>query len=340
MKKRYSLILTLFAFVFLFQACSTDVDLYADYKDITIVYGLLDPNLDTNYIKINKAFLGDANVISQIADSCNYPGKLDVRLIEYRANGNSTNYEKTREFALDTITVHNKDLGAFYAPDQLVYFTNYKIHANNDFYKYRYDLRIDRGDTLITSSTFVVGGKNFSMSPNTIDYSSTVDQGTLKWNECPNTAIFELDVYFHYTEVGPSNDSVEHVVHIWSYKEVESNIPKKNGIYNVSFPHSNFFTNIGLDVANSSQDLNIQRIFFEPSIEVVISAGGDELNNYIMVNGANNSIVQNIPEYSNIIGGYGVFSSRTQFVHRARLSTMTVLEFTQQHPEWNFRQGQ
>lgn len=33
-------------------SCSTDVDLYNDYKDIPVVYGLIDAQADTNYIKI------------------------------------------------------------------------------------------------------------------------------------------------------------------------------------------------------------------------------------------------------------------------------------------------
>ena len=83
--------------VFLFGSCSTDVDLYADFKDITIVYGLLDINKDTNYVKINRAFLGygDANEIAMIPDSSNYPGKLDAKIIEYRSSASGNNYEKT-----------------------------------------------------------------------------------------------------------------------------------------------------------------------------------------------------------------------------------------------------
>lgn len=40
----------------LLNACSTDVDLYADYKDVPVIYGLLDATADTNYIKITRVF--------------------------------------------------------------------------------------------------------------------------------------------------------------------------------------------------------------------------------------------------------------------------------------------
>ncbi len=126
MKKNCFLFLSLLTLVMLLNACSTDVDLYADYKNITVVYGLLDSDKDTNYVKINKAFLGPGNAleIAMIEDSCNYPYKLDAKIVEYRATAGGNNFQKTRELVLDTMTIHNKDTeGFFYAPDQLVYYT-------------------------------------------------------------------------------------------------------------------------------------------------------------------------------------------------------------------------
>ena len=74
-----------------FASCSTDVDLYADYKDVAIIYGLLDYQADTNYIKITRAFCGtnddpiNAHEVALIADSSNYPGKLEARIIELKS---------------------------------------------------------------------------------------------------------------------------------------------------------------------------------------------------------------------------------------------------------------
>ena len=38
----------------LFQACSTDVDMLAEPKEITAIYGILDYKQDTNFVKINN----------------------------------------------------------------------------------------------------------------------------------------------------------------------------------------------------------------------------------------------------------------------------------------------
>ena len=56
--KKLFLSLSVLACLAFFNACSTKVDLYADYKDIPIIYGLLDATIDTNYVKIVRAFSG------------------------------------------------------------------------------------------------------------------------------------------------------------------------------------------------------------------------------------------------------------------------------------------
>ena len=52
--KKYCLfaILTLF-----FASCRTDVDLYIENDDTTIVYTILDTNADTNFFKVSKSSL-------------------------------------------------------------------------------------------------------------------------------------------------------------------------------------------------------------------------------------------------------------------------------------------
>ena len=340
MKKIYAVLITLFALAAGFHACSTDVDIYADYKDITIIYGLIDPNLDTNYIKINRAFLGpgDANEIAMISDSSNYPRKLDSKIIVSRASLTSNHFEKIREYALDTSTIHDKQLGTFYGPDQLVYYTTGRIFTNDERYKYQYELQVDRGDTLINAFTGVVGGKNVYMVPGLLNFSSHSELGKLKWTECPNATLYDILIRFHYAEIGPTIDTIWHVVDCYSRTAVESTLPLEHGMYVMNYPCSSLFNSLAMEMGDDTLKLNVERIFMEPSIEVVLSAGGDELNNYIMVNGSNSSIVQNIPEYTNINGGYGVFSSRTQFYHQARLSSQTVVEL-QSRTNWNFRQA-
>ncbi len=92
MMKKLFLSFSLLAALIGFNACSTDVELYADYKDIPVIYGLLNATEDTNFVRINRAFSGsnenpiNANQVALIADSCNYPGKLKAYIVEYKSN--------------------------------------------------------------------------------------------------------------------------------------------------------------------------------------------------------------------------------------------------------------
>ena len=337
MKRFFVFFLSLFFLGSLFHACSTDVDLFADYKDITVVYGLLDSQKDTNYIKINKAFLGpgDAFDIALIDDSCNYPGKLDAKIIEYKASAGGNNYQQTRVLPLDTITVHNKNLGIFYAPDQKVYYTKEKLNSNTNSHKYRYELQIDRGDTILKATTEMVGGYGFVVFLSQLDFTS--ENGSIKWQACPNAAVYEVLIDFYFTEVGPSNDSVQRCM-TWSLGTFpESSLNLDQNSYTIKYNASMFFPTLATFLGSDTTK-NVERLVFEPSLRLSIAAGGDELYNFISVNGPSNSIVQNIPEYTNVSGGYGVFSSRSLLEKRVKLSSRTFLEL-QKRENWHFRQA-
>lgn len=340
MKRIILSLFSFFTFLVVFNACSTDVDLYADYKDITVVYGLLDSDADTNFIKINKAFLGPGNAleIAMIADSCNYPGKLDAKLIEYRANASGTNYQKTTEIPLDTITIHNKEQGIFYAPEQKVYYTTHRIKNNTSQYKYRYELIIDRGDTIISSITDMVGGGLFTIPQSVINLSAYASNGTLSWYACPNASIYEVVVKFYFTEVR-GQDSVQRCLNWPMGSHPESQLVYEDGEYSIQYKPSMFFYNLAVMLGTDTLNNNVERLLFEPSIEVSVAAGGTELYNFITVNGPSNSIVQTIPEYTNIKGGYGVFSSRTMCKKRMRFTSSSLINLTS-HQNWHFRQAQ
>ena len=103
-------------------SCSKDFKLFDDYKDITIVYGLVNIDDSISYLRIEKAFLtyGDMYESALIADSNLFPYKLDVKL----ETGNS-------EIIFDTMTIFNKKGGIFYAPKMQVYYANTKNKFND-----------------------------------------------------------------------------------------------------------------------------------------------------------------------------------------------------------------
>ena len=160
---------------------------------------------DTNYVKITRAFCGtndnpiNANEAALIYDSCNYLEKLDVKLIEMKStNGNL--YEPTgRVLILDTLTLHNKNEGVFYAPDQIVYYTaeHLNVGMNGDKYGYRLVAVKPNGDT-VTAQTTMVGNEEFSIETSGVSFQLTPTDAIRKMYFRADGAASLYDVKFEF----------------------------------------------------------------------------------------------------------------------------------------------
>ena len=86
------------------------------------------------------AFFGacttNANEVALIADSCNYPGKLRAYILEYQSTYGNNYAPTNRIIELDTMTIHDKEAGVFYSPDQKVYWTSEPFSINANGIKY------------------------------------------------------------------------------------------------------------------------------------------------------------------------------------------------------------
>ena len=92
----------------------------APYKEITVVYGLLNTADTVQWIRINKAFLGMGNalVMAQQPDSINYPDILDVKLQEYEGSTLRKTFSLLRDSSIQ------KEPGVFATVPNILYRTN------------------------------------------------------------------------------------------------------------------------------------------------------------------------------------------------------------------------
>ena len=342
--------LSLLACVLCFNACSTNVELYAEYKDIPVIYGMLDASKDTNFIRINRAFSGNndhpinATEVAMIADSCKYPGKLRAYIVEYQLGYGSQFVETGDVLELDTITVHDKEQGVFYSPNQKVYFAKTdNFFSNNSLSgKYRYKLFVHKGNDTITSETAIVGGEDFKVITQQLSFKSeeSTKSNQIKFVAAENAVFYDVQFVFHYQESISNGPLVEkQVKYSFGVKNIDE-LEKDANTYSVSYGENVLFNlmaeAIGGDTVVDANHPHVVRYFNDDKpIEIFISAGGDELYNYILVN-QQTGYSQTVPDYSNITGGYGVFSSRVTLAKQAGLSARTKLDLYSQ--PWGFRQ--
>jgi len=331
MRKTIALLLLL-AFI---CSCSTDVDLYTDFKDTTIVYGILDVANDTNVIKIIRAFSGsnddsfDANQIALIADSSNYPGKLDARFVEYKKASGSTFLPTGREVILDTMTIHDKEEGIFYAPNQKLYYTTEHFNVNNANEKFKYKLLISKPNDTVSSEISLIGGTSFQITaPMVFFRAENAGKRELRFTPDDNDAVYQVTMQFNYKELKPGQDTVYKNVN-WSmgpYSTYELGI--EGGELYFTYREDVLFEL--LSAAIGGDILNVER--FYDNFVVSMYAYGKELDEYIQINTDASGIDY---YYTNIHGGVGILSSCHTIQKYVDISSRTKIDLLSM--PWGFK---
>ena len=284
-------------------SCETDFDVNANWKDVTIVYGLIDPNNEDQLIKINKAYLGqgDAIQMASISDSTNYdPSNLIVKI--HRVREQVFNTYDTLSTVVLTDTVLDKDDGLFSTDDNIIYtFKKPSSFYNTNSIYVLEILNLSSGQK-VTSETEIINSFSFeSLNPSfewglyngELADSLRFRTKNIEWQNSNNGVIYQLDILINYLESGIVKSLS------WSQPIVEYS----SGNMSLKIKGDQFFQFLenNLDNNTTKQFLNL---------DLVMTIGAQDLKTYIDVNQPFSGIVQERPVFSNIDNGVGLFSSR------------------------------
>jgi hypothetical protein len=307
--KKYLLFLSFFATLSMFS-CSNDFEVAAPWKDIPVVYGLLDINDPAHYIRLEKLFLdpdGNALEIAKIVDSLYYQNAT-VRLQRLSDTNQIFTLQKVdgNDFGLP------RDSGVFATePNWLYRIDSAAIRLKPGE---RIRLRIDRGNGLpeITSTTVILP----PIKLNTPQQSSNgfgfniPGKATLAWEAADSAFIFDAYLHVRYAEypIGQPQLLVEKEL-IWPWERGLRRESSSNNFKSEKDAEEFFI----FMQNNIPVDETMKRIFL--GIDVEIIAGGQPLENYVNVSLANTGITasQEIPTYDNLSEGKGIFDSVNKF---------------------------
>ncbi|MGZ5243468.1 MAG: hypothetical protein ACXWEY_01370 [Bacteroidia bacterium] len=334
MRNRFLLFSFLFFSAFAFS-CRTDFEVNEKWKEIDIVYGLLDINDSVHYIKVGKAFLNQdesAYKIAAIEDSLYHNDSLDVRLQEIK------NATVQNEIRLQKTYLTNKDSGVFASPGQYLYKTpqGYKINPDAT---YKVVVKNTSTGVQASAQSEIVGNIK-PVFPNPTSSTLTFIRGQVRpvnYFSGKGAKFYDLNIVINYTEYNKADNSkIKDGSIRWpiytSYQNI--NLQPNNDIkYNIR--GDDFFKTIIDNLeANDKVYRKIGKLDFQ------ITGGGEEIYNYMNVYRPSIGIVQKKPEYTNIENGQGVFSSRNRTVITVPVSSSTVKELVEGAPtrHLNFRQ--
>jgi hypothetical protein len=305
------------------SSCNEKIDLLGDYQETAVVYGLLDHADSLHYIKITRAFIGPGSAVdlAQIPDS-SYFNQVNATVTEFVGG------VVTREWELRDTLVTNKEInGAFYGPEQKVYYFKTLPTGPNEAQQgspsaltsslnkdatYKLSIDIDNGKFTVLGETELVHGLTSPSNSQNFTFKfannpgSYVSAGVAAVNTFGNAFVVNSSLKVIYNEYVGLNKTVNSFD--WKLGEA-SILPGESRTFTAY--GETFYTLMKNDV---TVDPSITRRTFE-GIEFTITGGHEELYNYMVVNAPSSSLSQSKPSYTNltVTNGkrvVGIFSSR------------------------------
>ncbi|MEX1001129.1 MAG: hypothetical protein WDZ35_03360 [Crocinitomicaceae bacterium] len=296
------------------DSCKTDFSLNGEYEVHPVVFGLLDHRDDFHTIKVTKAFLGDGDNLqyAQNPDS-NYFEQVDARIIEYIDNS-----ETGRTWQLfDTILTNKSTDGLFYAPEQKVYaFFEPNLDSTAE---YELIVDINNGEYEVTGRTELLEGFNVSstilfpsfkvpFAPHTVDEDSDYSFWQFTVTEANLAARYNYKYTLKWTETY-SDLSTASFEMTRNNNDVVKDKPSNPLTHQALFQGVDFYQWVASIVPDDPNVIERRMT----GLDLKISVAHEDLEQYMQVSQPVTGVAQVQPEYTNLSGGRGLFSSRLIF---------------------------
>lgn len=315
--KRIPWLTATFLLVF-FAGCKQDIDLTADYKEVPVVYGLLNQQDNTHYIRIQKGYLIDGNALAAagVGDSVYYPDVLSVKLLPFNSNGTAAGNGFSLTRVDGDLLGLPKPTGTFAnSPNWLYSFTGsldpaktYRLQVTNNSNGFSFGSKKDKDNRDISLI------KDFVISnPHKADRVNLQNLQPLKavWTSAENAGVYDLTIRFHYKEYAAANNALlkDTFVDILLFKSVlydytGGSLPP----FEVTSDNVlNYLAHHIVATSDVYREFNIKK-----GMQFKFAAGGTELATFINSQTAQGGLASNeaLSPYTNIENGVGLLSSR------------------------------
>ena len=296
------IIIVLFLAAAALYSCKNDFEVNEDWKETMIVYGLLNPADTAQYIKINKAFLGQGNALVMAGefDSLNYTqGEINATLEQW----NGSTLVQTIQLYLDTLIP--KDTGVFASPDQNLYKTSVPIVQNGNIYKLR--VINERTGKVVTSETPIVQTVSVNTpTPNQTINIVGINPFKTKWNSAAQGRKYEVKVRFHYVEklIFDTTQQQQKYVDVF-LGNFTSNTLNGGEVMETYINPVSFYSTLKNNIPVSTS-VN----YYFSHLEFIYSVAAENFSVYMDIASTQSATFGDPPLFTNIDGGVGLFSSR------------------------------
>jgi len=317
----------LFVSLMVLASCDNEVDLNADIEDTTVVYGLLDISEDTQFVKINRAFLEDGANAIQLAKETDrlFYDNLDVKMVEEGSNDT---------FQLSTIE-KRKDEGIFSNERNVLFFTTDTLASQTD---YQLIVRQANGKTttarsqtlrpiqLIRPGRVSLDFEDGLRSMNMVRITSSgfvYQDYEIIVRFASNISEIQVNLYFNYEEEFVLNDPNSRVprtikIPVGSVRNTDLGSDDQTLVLGSEYFYST--------IAAATPDNSNRKVVPNGNIDLEIIAVDVVFGQYTSVYGPLDGLAQVRPEFSNINNGVGLFASRSTYRNFTFLESNSLQE--------------
>ncbi|MCR4659999.1 MAG: hypothetical protein K5650_06855 [Bacteroidales bacterium] len=292
----------------LFVGCEVDFSPNAEWKEVPVVYCVLDQDDDTTWVRIEKCYMseGDFRQYGTVSDSINYPeGALQVTLLAI----NNTGVVDSMDF---TYTLRNRDEGSFVSGAQPVYFCYTKDRLRDDCYYALVIRRTADNSVLASASTYLIVSKTHE-SWTVIEPNDNLPFGfwtkkycNIVWRAYDNARLYQPIVRFYYKYKYLDNDL--HYIDLPCNQRLSTGMAET---FTVQYHRDAFLKAVGDYFADDTNTKVYPMLF-----DIYINMCNEPLYAYMQSVSTANYLDRGVEVYTNISGGLGVFGSRRTHVYR------------------------
>ena len=325
-------------------SCEEDFDLITEYKDQTIAYAFLkhqDPwgwpteNSDTNWIVVNKAFLGEAKVddMADVSDSVNYSNYDNIIVSLQRIETIDPKSNKIGNPIFLNYTTHYKEEGIFAQDNNIVFYTTEMlmdlIHAGtnpvprpDDNFFYKLSIK-KQGKEEVYATTKMIRGIYLGVPMSNIPEHRKINMASafpnykfiVKFKVNADARIYKFRIRtFYYEKRTNGNIYLDYVDYEHPLIITKEKHPIDAQELEVAVAPLSYYATIERKLHNTD---NVEwriaktqnKTGLTESHSLLFTLGSQETYVYNQVTQPSDGIIQDKPSYTNITNGLGLFTS-------------------------------
>lgn len=325
---------TLLSFILFIYACNTKVDLVAEGEESPVVYGFINPTVDTQFVKITKSFVTEGSAFEAALDSSlSQYENLEAWIVEWDEG------DSIHSYLLKEKIVSNKDSGAFYYPVQKVYYTDEIVFdaTSDPKYDYDYEIRFFGSEKNVSSKIAVVGKfkPNNTQAFQTLSLITIFDPSGSSYadkkidiDQSENTKRYEFTLRYHYLEKYTDGTEQEKYMDFKYATWVTDGLSGQED-HSFFIVGESFFQGVDSRLTVQDNEANVSRRIIG-KLDYIFDYAGEDFNIFIELNKPSTSFNAAQNPYTNVTNGIGVWGSRGKTVFSDKvLEVKSIQEMVQ-----------